>query len=52
LLIAGATESYHAAFAIAEALAARDPANSQWQTDVVVSCSVTDLNGATLDAGT
>lgn len=37
--VAGATESYHAALAITETLAARDPANSQWQTDVVVSCS-------------
>jgi hypothetical protein len=27
------------ALAIAEALAARDAANSQWQTDVAVSCA-------------
>ena len=35
---AGALAAYQAALAIAEGLAQRDPANTQWQVDVAVSC--------------
>ena len=35
----GALAAYRHSLAIAEALAARDPANTQWQTDLVVSCA-------------
>jgi hypothetical protein len=35
----GALASYQKGLAIAEALALRDPANTQWQVDVAVSCS-------------
>ena len=35
----GALAAYRKGLAIAEALAARDPANTQWQTDVAVSCA-------------
>lgn len=34
-----AMQSFRRGLAIAEALAGRDPANTQWQTDVVVSCA-------------
>ena len=49
----GALVAYRRGLAIREALAARDPANTQWQTDVAVSCakaryarSRTELGGA------
>jgi len=35
----GALAAYRKALGIAEALAARDPANTQWQTDLAVSCA-------------
>ena len=35
----GALEAYEAGLAIAEALSKRDPANTQWQVDVAVSCA-------------
>jgi hypothetical protein len=35
----GALAAYRKGLAIAEALAARDPGNAQWQTDVAVSCA-------------
>jgi hypothetical protein len=35
----GALAAYRRGPAIAEALAARDPANTGWQTDVAVSCA-------------
>jgi hypothetical protein len=35
----GALASYQKCLAVAEALALRDPANTQWQVDVAVSCS-------------
>jgi hypothetical protein len=35
----GALVAYREELAIAEALAARDPANTQWQTDVAISCA-------------
>ena len=34
-----ALRAYQEGLAIAEALAKRDPANTQWQVDVAVSCS-------------
>lgn len=34
----GALAAYEAALAIAEGLAQRDPANTQWQVDVAMSC--------------
>jgi hypothetical protein len=34
-----ALAAYRRGLAIAEALAARDPAKTQWQTDVAVSCA-------------
>ncbi|MDS4040466.1 MAG: hypothetical protein RKP20_04740 [Candidatus Competibacter sp.] len=34
----GALAAYRQSLAIREALAARDPANTQWQVDVAVSC--------------
>ena len=36
---AGGARGYRKELAIREALAARDPANAQWQTDVAVSCA-------------
>lgn len=36
---AGALAAYRQGLAIAEALAARDPANTQWQCDLAVSCA-------------
>jgi len=35
----GALAAYRQSLEIREALAARDPANTQWQTDVAVSCA-------------
>jgi hypothetical protein len=35
----GALAAYQAGLAIGEDLAKRDPANTQWQVDVAVSCS-------------
>jgi hypothetical protein len=35
----GALAAYRKGLEIREALAARDPANAQWQTDVAVSCA-------------
>jgi hypothetical protein len=35
----GALAAYRLGLAIAEALAARDPANTDWQTNVAVSCA-------------
>ena len=35
----GALAAYRRGLTIREALAARDPANTQWQTDVAVSCA-------------
>ena len=35
----GALAAYQAALTIREGLAKRDPANTQWQVDVAVSCS-------------
>jgi hypothetical protein len=35
----GALAAYQAALAIREGLAKRDPANTQWQVDMAVSCS-------------
>jgi hypothetical protein len=36
---AGALSAYRKSLAIGEALATRDPANTEWQTDVAVSCA-------------
>ncbi len=36
---AGALQAYRASLAIRETLAARDPANAQWQVDLAVSCA-------------
>jgi hypothetical protein len=35
----GALAAFQAALAIAEGLAKRDPANTEWQVDVAISCS-------------
>jgi hypothetical protein len=35
----GALAAYQASLAITEGLAKRDPANTQWQVDVAVSCA-------------